>query len=85
MKTTIQKAIEDIEGYRSFGNDISIKFVVAMLRGVYIELEKKQIMDAYNSGYREAEADSSNIPLSIGDISEYSNAENYYKELTEKI
>lgn len=85
MKTSIQKAIEDIKGYRTFSEDISIRFVVAMLEGVYIELEKKQIMDAYNNGYREAEADASNVPLSIGDISEYTNAENYYNELTEQI
>lgn len=43
-------------------------------------IEKEQIIFSYNQGYRDAESDSSNIPLSIGDISEFNNAKNYYKE-----
>ena len=85
MKTSIQKAIEDIKGYRTFSEDISIRFVVAMLKGVYIELEKNQIMDAYNNGYREAEADAIAISIRNRPIAEYSNAEDYYNELTEQI
>jgi len=45
--------------------------------------EKERIIDAYNQGYRDGENDASNIPLSIGDIEEYSNAEQYYKETYE--
>ena len=44
------------------------------------QMEKEQIQDAYNQGYRDGEHDASNIPLSIGDISEYINAEQYYNE-----
>jgi len=44
------------------------------------EMDKQQKIDAYNQGYRDAENDASNIPLSIGDIEEYSNAADYYKE-----
>jgi hypothetical protein len=44
------------------------------------EMHKEEIKDAYNQGYRDVERDVSNIPLIIGDISEYNNAENYYNE-----
>ena len=43
-------------------------------------MHKEEIKDAYNQGYRDGEHDASNIPLSIGDISEYNNAEQYYNE-----
>ena len=45
-----------------------------------VNYEKERIIDAYNQGYRDSQDDSSNIPLSIGDISEFNNAEQYYKE-----
>jgi hypothetical protein len=45
-----------------------------------LEINKEQIINAYNQGYRDGEHDASNIPLSIGDISDYNNAENYYNE-----
>jgi len=48
------------------------------------EMDKEQKIDAYNQGYRDGENDASNIPLSIGDIEEYSNAEQYYKETYEQ-
>ena len=47
------------------------------------EMDKQQKIDAYNQGYRDCENDASNTPLSIGDIEEYSNAEQYYKETYE--
>ena len=47
------------------------------------EMDKQQKIEAYNQGYRDAENDASNIPLSIGDIEDYSNAEQYYKETYE--
>ena len=47
------------------------------------EMDKQQKIDAYNQGYRDGENDASNIPLSIGDIEDYSNAEQYYKETYE--
>jgi len=50
------------------------------------KLEKKQIMDAYNSGYMDCYDDDfiTEIPISIGDISQYDNAINYYNENFEK-
>lgn len=65
MKTAIEKAIEDIEGYRSFSDTIEIRFVCALLRNMYLGEEKRQIIDAvedcnygngaeyYNETYRE--------------------------------
>ena len=44
------------------------------------EMDKQQKIEAYNQGYRDCENDASNIPLSIGDIEEYSNAEQYYND-----
>ena len=48
------------------------------------EMDKQQKISAYNQGYRDGENDASNIPLSIGDIEDYSNAEQYYKETYEQ-
>jgi len=47
------------------------------------EMDKQQKIEAYNQGYRDGENDASNIPLSIGDIEEYGNAQQYYKETYE--
>ena len=47
------------------------------------EMDKQQKIEAYNQGYRDCENDASNIPLSIGDIEDYSNAEQYHKETYE--
>jgi len=47
------------------------------------EMDKQQKIEAYNQGYRDCENDASNIPLSIGDIEDYSNAEQYYRETYE--
>ena len=42
MQTQIQKAIEDIKGYKAFGKTIDIDFVVTLLNTYY--KEKKQDM-----------------------------------------
>jgi len=44
------------------------------------EIEKEQVIFSYNQGYRDAEHDSLDIPLSIRDISEFNNAKDYYEE-----
>jgi hypothetical protein len=49
-QTAIQKAIEDINGYRSFGEQIDILFVCRLLEKVYLEMEKQQIIDAFGVG-----------------------------------
>jgi len=50
MKTAIQKAIEDLEGYKTFTSIIDVDFTVALLN-TYIEKEKQQIIDAYNKSF----------------------------------
>ena len=49
MKTAIEKAIEDIEGYRSFSDTIDIRFVCALLRNVYMREEETQLIEAKNN------------------------------------
>ena len=49
-----------------------------------IELEKQQIKDAYNQGYREGLEDIGSCWLTDKDVSEHSNAENYYNEIFNK-
>jgi hypothetical protein len=50
------------------------------------KLENNQIMEAYNNGYMDCYDDDfiTEIPISIGDISQYDNAINYYNENFEK-
>lgn len=47
---------------------------------VALKMEKQQIMDAYNEGYRDGEYDRSLNALP-DDIANYSNAEQYYKSI----
>lgn len=49
MNIAIQKAIDDIKGYRSFSDQIDIAFVVALL-GVYKEEEIKNIKSSFLDG-----------------------------------
>ena len=56
--------------------DISLKELFNKAK----EMEKEQVIFSYNQGYRDAEYDSLDIPLSIGDISEFNNAKEYYNE-----
>lgn len=49
MKTAIQKAIDDIKGYRSFSEKIDIRFVCALLK-VYMDEEEAQIKSAFYHG-----------------------------------
>ena len=43
------------------------------------KLEKKQIMDAYNQGYRDCEVDLNDYSMNE-DIAEFTDAEQYYKQ-----
>ena len=75
-KTTIQELIEFFELDEQLKK--SMPHLIAIVKEVYLEKEKQQILDAYNAGYREAESNS-NMPLRTKDISKYSEAINYYK------
>lgn len=44
------------------------------------QMEKEQIIEAYNQGFREGEEDGKCGNSNTGDVSEYINAEQYYNE-----
>jgi hypothetical protein len=44
-----------------------------------LEMEKKQIFDAFNQGYREGEKDGDDGVVSFKDVSEFNDAENYWQ------
>jgi len=78
MSSKKQTAVEWLESEMLKPN-LSMKDIFNQAK----EMDKQQKIEAYNQGYRDAENDASNIPLSIGDIEDYSNAEQYYKETYE--
>jgi lipoate-protein ligase A len=45
------------------------------------EMEKQQIEEAFNQGYRDGESDASNPTKVSIDVSEFANAEEYYNEI----
>jgi len=50
IKTPIQKAIEDINGYRTFSDQIDIRFVCSLLKNVYLKEEKEQMFKMWQMG-----------------------------------
>ena len=78
-QTAIDFAVEKLEKLIPSGHQIIISIILEKAK----EMDKQQKIEAYNQGYRDGENDASNIPLSIGDIEEYSNAQQYYKETYE--
>jgi len=78
-QTAIDFAVEKLEKLIPSGHQIIISIILEKAK----EMDKQQKIEAYNQGYRDCENDASNIHLSIGDIEEYSNAEDYYKETYE--
>lgn len=55
MKTTIEKAIEDINGYRSFSDQIDVRFVCSLLR-TYLKEEKEQMAKMWSMGILSCES-----------------------------
>jgi len=78
-QTAVDFAVEKLEKLIPSGHQIIISIILEKAK----EMDKQQKIEAYNQGYRDGENDASNIPLSIGDIEEYSNAQQYYKETYE--
>jgi len=77
-QTAVEWFFSELERMQYFiGNDMLQAYKDAK------EMDKQQKIEAYNQGYRDGENDASNIPLSIGDIEDYCNAEQYYKETYE--
>ena len=78
-QTAVDWFLSELERMQYFiGNDMLQAYKDAK------EMDKQQKIEAYNQGYRDCENDASNTPLSIGDIEEYSNAADYYKETYEQ-
>jgi hypothetical protein len=57
MKTSIQEAIDDINGYRTFSDKIDIKFVCSLLKHVYLEKEKKQMLEMWQGGINSCDSE----------------------------
>ena len=74
-KTAMQEALEIIQLAREGEIDNDLRSIRHRLEKL-LKLEKQQIIDTYNEGYRDAEANGGNVAK--GDISEFSNAANYY-------
>jgi hypothetical protein len=55
MKTTIEKAIEDINGYRSFNDKIDVRFVCNLLK-TYLSEEKDQMLKMWQMGILSTES-----------------------------
>jgi hypothetical protein len=58
-----------------FGQSLKVTEVIKQAK----EMEKEQIMDTFNQGYREAELNLNEI-VNKGDISKFYDAQNYYNE-----
>ena len=55
MKTTIEKAIEDINSYRSFSDKIDVRFVCNLLK-TYLSEEKDQMLKMWQMGILSSES-----------------------------
>jgi len=85
-QTAVEWLAEQITYDNGFGqrrNSFTDSFDLSAYFEQAKKMDKQQKIEAYNQGYRDGENDASNIHLSIGDIEEYSNAEQYYKETYE--
>jgi hypothetical protein len=78
MKTAMQELLDKFKEYES-----GTEFVEWLITdGKFIEIEKQQIIDAYNQGYRDGENADETSKALVG-VSEFSDAELYYKETFE--
>jgi hypothetical protein len=77
MKTAVEWLMNKIENVKIIDEYELIKLKESYEQAK--EMEKEQIMDAFNQGYREAELNLNNI-VNKGDISEFYDAQNYYNE-----
>lgn len=82
MNTAIKTLIEEIEScYDNMEEEHTqtktLKWIVQQIKNRYLELEKKQIVDAYNQGFRDGESIEDTIKIK-GDIANFAEAEQYY-------
>lgn len=71
QQTAVKQLIEDF--------DFEFKtYCISVNWEIFIEIEKEQIIHAYNRGYRDGEIDS--LDLKHEDVQFFEDAEKYYKE-----
>ena len=74
MKTVVTRFIN----YLSSFNRINKCSEAALF---YTEIEKIQLIDAYNAGYRDGESNQCfSNPTQFEDVSKFNDAENYYQQ-----
>lgn len=73
MKTTIEKAIEDIRGYRTFDDKIDIRFVCVLLES-YLKNEEEMIKYAFLDG------EQNGAVLHLKNIPKYLHANDYFEK-----
>ena len=77
--TAVEWFIQELKGYEYDGNDFVFNGVITTdLIKEAKAMDKQQKKDDFNAGYRQAEED--NGIDGVIDISEFNNAEQYYKE-----
>jgi len=73
MKTPVQELYDEYLKVKPLGLKLPIDI------DVYLEKERLALVDSFNEGYRNGESDGG-IKNNHKDISEFANAEQYYKE-----
>lgn len=73
MKTALEKAIEDIKGYRTFNDKIDVRFVCVLLE-TYLEEEENMIKFAFFDG------EQNGVTLKLKGISKYLHAADYFEK-----
>jgi predicted secreted protein len=77
-KTAVQTLIDYMEENYHLTEESRLEFKKAL------QMEKQQIVDSFNQGYREGFLDAQSVTENEKDVAEYQDAENYYLRLTIK-
>jgi len=73
MKTTIEKAVEDIRGYKTFDDKIDIRFVCILLES-YLKKEEEMIKYAFLDG------EQNGVVLQLKNTPKYLHAADYFEK-----
>lgn len=77
-KTAVTQLLDIIKGVAEYSEDNPFINQILKSEKKLLEIEKQQIKNAFNQGYRDAEMDLGKI--ADDDVADYENAENYYNE-----
>jgi flagellar biosynthesis/type III secretory pathway protein FliH len=79
--TAVEQPYQELFNYLAKQlNVIALQTEMQEIEAIIIKKQEQQIKDAYNQGYREGLEDVGSCWLTDKDVSECSNAENYYNE-----